>query len=355
MYENDDEFQRVGKIKYPQIEKYGFGAIETRLECKAGRLFDVYLTSSLLYPGDLEKGIVYTITDITDLKKAEAAKMALQAKLMEARKMEMIATLAGGVAHDFNNALTVVIGSIELLTMDPSDSHNVVSCARDVNDATRRMADLTKQLLAYARGGKYQVKEINLQLFIEQAIKEIRCSSGQEIEVVCNLDCRESLVMADSSQLQMLFDAIISNAVEAMNGQGRIEIYCSNQELTKQFLGDHPGSGYGPYVCFSVKDNGCGMNGKTLERIYEPFYSTKFAGRGLGMAAAYGIVKNHDGYISVDSKPGEGTLVKVYLPSLLPKAAATAKTPGMEKITILQIEDDEMLQGLEKEIESVGL
>ena len=356
LYESDDEFQRVGKIKYPLIEKYGCGAVETRMVNKAGNLLDVYLTSSPLYPGDLEKGIIYTITDITDLKKAERTKVALQTKLMEARKMEMVATLAGGVAHDFNNALTVVIGNIELLNMNPNDGHNISSCAQEVSDAARRMADLTKQLLAYARGGKYQVQEISLQQFIEQAIKEIQCSVDRSFEVLSNLDCRESSVMADRSQLQMLFNAIFTNAIEAMSGQGKLEISCSNQELTRQFIGDHPGSEYGSFVCFSVKDNGCGMDEKTLERIYEPFYSTKFAGRGLGMAAAYGIVKNHGGYISIDSKTGQGTMVEVYLPLFPPKTTAIAKTHELTAtITILLIEDDEMLQDLEKRrLEALG-
>jgi CheY-like chemotaxis protein len=175
--------------------------------------------------------------------------------------------------------------------------------------------------------------------------------------VVSSLDCREIPVMVDNSQLQMLFDAIIINAIEAVADQCIIEISCSEQELAEEFIRSHPGSEYGSYVCFSVKDNGCGMNEETLKRIFEPFYSTKFAGRGLGMAAVYGIVKNHGGYISVDSKLDKGTLVEVYLPLLsLQESTVIAKTAEpAAKLTVLLIEDEEMLHTVEKRLlETLG-
>ena len=291
--------------------------------------------------------------DITDLKKSEAAKAELQIKLMQARKMEAIATLAGGVAHDFNNALTSVIGNIELIKMDPT-AHDIESCVQAVEESAYRMADLTKQLLAYARGGKYQVKEINLHQFIENVIDEIGWSVDGKIEVVSNLDCKESQIMADSGQLQMVFNAIITNAFEAIEDRGWIEISCKKQKLDKEFICSHPGSEYASYSCFSVRDNGCGMGEETLKRIFEPFYSTKFAGRGLGMAAVYGIVKNHDGYIVVESEPGNGTSVRVLLPLEVSSDIAEISETAAKK-TILLIEDEEMLRDVEKKIlEALG-
>ncbi len=291
--------------------------------------------------------------DITELKKSGAAKAKLQNKLMQARKMEAIATLAGGVAHDFNNALTSVIGNIELVKMDPA-GHNIKECAQAVEDSAYRMADLTKQLLAYARGGKYQVKQLSLRKFIEKVIHETGYSVDEKIEIVTNLSCNQDQIMADSSQLQMVFNAILTNAIEAIGGdRGWVEISCHNQELSEHFISTHPGSEYGSYVCFTIRDNGCGMGDETLKRIFEPFYSTKFAGRGLGMAAAYGIVKNHGGYITIESEPGSGTAVQVYLPLEVPESSEIYKIAP--KKTVLLIEDEEILQDVEKSLlEALG-
>ncbi len=349
---------RNGFINYQhrQLDGGKVSPLRFRLITKSGEERWISHVCRQVYAEDRKfLGIRSSNRDITEQKKAETAKVTLQAKLMQARKMEAIATLAGGVAHDFNNALTVVIGNIELLKINPS-SHNIESCVQTLEKAALRMTDLTKQLLAYARGGRYEIKKINLQQFIKQTIQEVRCGVDRNFEVVSNLDCRESLIMTDSNQLRMLFNAITTNAIEAVTDQGRIEISCSEQKLTEEFIRSHPGSEYGSYVCFSVKDNGCGMDEETLGKIFEPFYSTKFAGRGLGMAAVYGIVKNNGGYISVDSKPGKGTLVEVYLPLFLPGPAAIAKTAEpAEKLTILLIEDEETLHVVEKRLlETLG-
>jgi PAS domain S-box-containing protein len=157
-FERDETFEMLGKERFAQLEKSTIAAMETRVLCKDGRTFDAYFTSAELHPGNPDGEYIFTLTDVTMLKKAEAAKAALQTKLMQARKMEAISTLAGGVAHDFNNALTCVIGNIELIKINPS-SHNVESRVQAIEEAALRMADLTKQLLAYARGGKYQVKK----------------------------------------------------------------------------------------------------------------------------------------------------------------------------------------------------
>ena len=261
--------------------------------------------------------------------------------------MEAIGTLAGGIAHDFNNALTCVLGNIELVKMDPTD-HGVEDCVQAVEESAHRMAYLTKQLLAYARGGKYQVKEISLQKFIEKAMHELDYSIDEKIQIVSHLDCAKDRIMADNGQLEMVLNAIITNAVEAIDTRGKIEVSCYNLELTEQFISNQPGSENGSYVCFSVKDNGCGMSEEIRERIFEPFYSTKFAGRGLGMAAVYGIVKNHDGYIIVDSEPGSGTSVMVYLPLVVSEVTANPETAA--KKTVLLVEDEAMLYTVEKKL-----
>ncbi|MBN2810119.1 MAG: PAS domain-containing protein, partial [Deltaproteobacteria bacterium] len=300
-------------------------------------------------------GVIGISRDITELKKIEAENIALQAKLLEARKLEMVKTLAGGIAHDFNNALTSVIGNIELLKMNPS-ARNLRDCTKAVEESAYRMADLTKKLLAYARGGKYQERKLKLQDFLEKAVPKTGFRSNEKIAIELDLDCREAAIMADPEQLQMIINALIGNAVEAISEYGRIVLTCKTPNFTEAFKLQHEAVASGAYICFSVKDDGCGMSRECRERIFEPFFSTKFTGRGLSMAATYGIVKNHGGYINVNSTPGQGTEVEVYWPLLPPEPAQTAAIPAApEKFTILVIEDDEMLLNLEnKFLERLG-
>ncbi len=310
------------------------------------KTYMITVTPLLSDDGEIEK-ILHISRDITSRKQAEAARIRLQTQLLEARKMETIITLAGGVAHDFNNALTSVIGNIELIKMDTTD-HDVEEYATAVEESAYRMADLTRQLLAYARGGKYQEREIELQSFLEKAIDNSDYLIDENIELKKNLHCRESLIVVDSGQLQMVLDSIVKNAVEAIEGQGRVEILCEKRQLREDFACKLSSIVDEDYACITVKDNGCGMDRDTLEKIFEPFYTTKFAGRGLGMAAVYGIVKNHGGYIVVDSKPGTGTSVELYLPL---KTQKISKNPeATAKATILLVEDEEVLQSVEKRL-----
>lgn len=347
-FSSDEDFERVGKVRDTQLKKDGFSAMEVRFQCKDGRIVDGYLTSAPVQFGNDDNDFIVTITDISRLKAAEAEKSQLQTRLLEAKKMETIATLAGGVAHDFNNALTCIIGSLDLVKTSPTE-HKMESYLQLAEESAYEMARLTKQLLAYARGGKYCVLELHLQELINQAIEDVKqnISADHDIEIISRMDCKEDLVVADRDQLMMACEAILTNAVEAMGGSGRIEISCNDLELTEEFIQNNPGSEYGSYITFRAKDNGPGMDEETLKRIFEPFYSTKFAGRGLGMAAVYGIVKNHGGYITVDSKPGAGTTVTIYLPSAIP-ATAELSPGSAPAVTILLVEDEETVLEVEK-------
>jgi signal transduction histidine kinase len=254
--------------------------------------------------------------EVEERKRAEEERQRLQAQLLEAQKMEAIATLAGGVAHQFNNALMGITGNIELLRRTEPKTNDMNESLDAMYDSARRMAHLTDQLVAYARGGDYHLRSISLNECVEDTLSLIKDTIPPRIRVDTDLADNISSVKADFTQMQLVLSAIIANAAEAINGPGRICIMVKNEERAEELVNEHPGSEERPYVCLEVKDNGSGMDEHTKARVFEPFFTTKFQGRGLGMAAVYGIVRNHNGWIKIDSQPGKGTVVRIYMPSL---------------------------------------
>jgi two-component system cell cycle sensor histidine kinase/response regulator CckA len=299
-------------------------------------------------------GFIMNVHDITESRR-------LQGQLQETRKMEAIATLAGGIAHQFNNALSSIIGNIDLLEMDQRKDDTMMESLKDMKASGRRMAHLTSQLLAYARGGKYNIQTISLSRFVTDTMPLIEHTLNPDVRVETDLPPDVFAVKADLNQMQMVLSALMTNANEATEGPGRIRVSTKNMELDQGSIKDHPGLKPGPYVCLSIEDNGKGMDKETRERIFEPFFTTHFIGRGLGMPAAYGIVTNHDGGISVDSEPGKGTTVSIYLPALETReeveeglkerivSAPLIDLPTGEG-TVLVIEDEEPLVRLFRKI-----
>ena len=286
----------------------------------------------------------------------------MEAQLQQASKMEAISTLAGGVAHEFNNALSSITGHTGLLEMEYSEDAKIMDYAKAMKQSAHRMARLTSQLLAYARGGKYNSQTISPSNFVEGALPIIRHILDPDIRVETYLPLDIMNVKVDRTQMQMVLSAIVANSNEAIDHPGCIRISTRNVDLDKEFMKDHPDLKPGQYVCLSIKDDGKGMDDETKDRIFEPFFTTHFIGRGLGMPAAYGIVKNHDGAITVDSEPGKGTVVRIYLPAIEAKEEVKKKVvPGpkveiaMGEGTILIIEDEEPLVDLfRKTLERFG-
>ena len=288
--------------------------------------------------------------DMTERKKAEEEKNRLEAQLQQVQKMEAIATLAGGIAHEFNNALTSIVGNIQLLEMDFADNKRVKKYIEAMMPSSHRMVNLTSQLLAYARGGKYQAKAISLSNFVEDTLPIIKPSFDPSIQVETDLPRDIFSVKADPAQMQMVLSAILSNSSEALEGEGCIRVITSNKEIDATFAKNHPELNPGNYVCLTVEDDGKGMDAETLNKIFDPFYTTKFMGRGLGMAAVYGIIRNHDGWISVDSERDKGTVVRIYLPAIEVEKKVKKEIITEPKLdiaegegTVLIIEDEEMV------------
>ena len=286
--------------------------------------------------------------------KVDSERRQLEDCLQQAHKVESVGTLAGGIAHQFNNALCVITGNIDLLEMNLPGDENVVGCANEIKASVSRMTQLTSQLLAYAGGGKYQVAKVSLSAFIKDALPLIRSIIDSAIEIDSDLADDILDVEADLAQLQMLLSSIMINASEALEGKGHIRVACSNVIITNETVKDFPGLEPGNYVSLTITDDGKGMDVITKERIFEPFFTSKFQGRGLGMAAAYGIVRSHNGWITVDSKPGQGTVVKVYLPAarVQVRKLEKAESKHIEKGTgtILVVEDEELVVSVYRSI-----
>jgi len=270
----------------------------------------------------------------------------LQKESIEAHRLAAIATLAGGVAHQFNNALSVITGNLELLAEDAADNETLMDYTADMKAAADRMTGLTTQLLAYARGGRYQAAPVMLRGFITDAIAIINIQKRSGIAIETDFPDEDFMVNADQPQLQMLLSAILNNAMEAVDDRGRIRIMLRGIESDDDMEDKAPDLKAGPHVCLTIADDGVGMDEETRNQLFEPFFTTKFEGRGLGMAAAYGIVQNHNGAITVESEPGKGTRVSIYLPLIEQPAdekqkAAVQKDAGPGQGTILLIEDEE--------------
>ena len=298
------------------------------------------------------KQIRIVVSDITEQKE-------LEWRLRQAQKMESIAKLAGGIAHQFNNALFVVTATTDLLEMQVPSDEMTTEYFDSIKKSTARMTELTRQLLAYARGGKYEVKDISLSVLVRNSLPLLQHTLDPSIHVENNLPGDILKIKGDLTQLVMVLSILLSNSAEAFESEGLIKIVCRNELIMKEDTKAFPGLVPGPYVSLTVEDNGRGMDEETKGRAFEPFFTTKFVGRGLGLAAAYGIVKNHGGWISIESQPGRGTSVCVYLPAVREIKEKRVQRVHKESLegtgTILLIEDEvAVIETLRKLLELLG-
>jgi signal transduction histidine kinase len=261
-----------------------------------------------------------TLADITERKRSESEKTEMLTRLMEAQRLESLGILAGGVAHDFNNLLTVMLSNTALAKLEIPAGHASDEYLDQVETAAHRAARICQQMLACSGQASFNIQDENLSVQIEDMRTLIELTVGRENRLEINCPVALPLVHVDRSQLRQLILILVQNAVEACEaGHGLIRLVAEEVVLGSETIrrwdpsfNAQPGC----YVCLSVSDNGCGMNEEVLARIWDPFYSTKFTGRGLGLPAVHGIVRMHHGGIGVESTPGLGTCFKVYLPAL---------------------------------------
>ena len=335
------ELQGKGYVRYEHLP----------LETKDGRPIDVEFVSNT-YLVNNKQVIQCNIRDITERKQAEEVRRDLESQLRQSQKMEAIATLAGGIAHQFNNALTAITLNLDHLQMNVPGNEKIETQIERMRHSADRMTQLTDQLLAYSRGGKYQAENILLNDFIRDSLPLLRHFLKPSVHVETDLPHGAWKIRGDLIQMHKVLSAILANSSEAIEKEGRIKIACNNETIMEEKVSDFPGLKPGAYIHLKVEDNGKGMDEGTRSRVFDPFFTTKLQGRGLGMAAAYGIVKNHNGWIFIESQLDRGTIVHVYFPAFLEAEETRGKTlkiaPHKGSGTILLIEDDEMVMDVSR-------
>ncbi|MGD8521417.1 MAG: PAS domain S-box protein [Desulfobacterales bacterium] len=313
---------------------------------KNGSTFPIMIHSAPIMRQEKLIGVRGFIIDLTERKKAEEERIKLEAQFQQAQRLETIGTLAGGIAHDFNNLLMTIQGNTSLMLFDVDASQPHFEPLKNIEKQIERGAKLTKQLLGYARKGKYNVKAINLNQILKES-SETFGRTRKQITVRCELSDDLYSIEADQGQIEQILYNLYVNAADAMPGGGNLILKTSNvthEDIKSEQYEPTPGK----YIRLTIMDTGTGMENEVKERIFDPFFTTKEAGRGtgLGLASVYGITKSHEGYIEVESEKGKGCTFNIYLPASAKKpldspALATHIIEGSG--TILLVDDEEMV------------
>jgi PAS domain S-box-containing protein len=316
------------------------------------RLISILKSPKLRADGTVEF-VVCSAEDITERKQAEAEREKLQEQLNQARKMESVGRLAGGVAHNLNNMLGVILGHTELALLKTDENHDLHSDLKEIQKAAKRSADTTKQLLAFARKEIISPKQIDLNDTVENILNMLRRLIGENIDLVWKPAAHLWPVKMDPTQIDQILANLCVNARDAIAGVGKLTIETGRHTFDEEYCNDHPGFIPGAFVLLAVSDNGCGMDNETLNNLFEPFFTTKEVGKGtgLGLATVYGIVKQNNGFINVYSEPGQGSTFKIYLPRLVDdkkddKAVPAKKAAAGGTETILLVEDESTILGM---------
>lgn len=321
---------------------------------------DAYLwaVAAPICNGDGERiGAIEMVRDVTDIKAAEAEQSKLREQLLQAQKMESVGRLAGGIAHDFNNMLTVILGSVQLTLLDATISDALVARLRIIEETTQRSANLVRQLLAFARKQNISPQAVTLNEVIVQLKPMLSRLLGEHIAFAWRPAQELWMTWIDPSQLDQLLINMCANSRDSISGAGTISLETANITIDGDYCRSNPESLPGDYVLLAVSDNGCGMDKVTLQHIYEPFFTTKSAGKGTGMglATVYGIVKQNGGFINAYSEVGKGTTFKIYLPrtGITSGTGATGEKSETFRASgerVLVVEDDANLLKVAKEM-----
>jgi PAS domain S-box-containing protein len=315
------------------------------------RLVEAYARNLLADP--TIRGVVVNWRDVTERQEMER-------RLVEAQKLESLGVLAGGLAHDFNNLLTGVLGNAGLARADLPPGSPALACLEQIEEAGLRAAELCRQMLAYAGKGRFVVAPADLSAVVHETAPLLRLSLPPGARLELRLAAGLPPVLADSSQLRQVVMSLVQNAGEALaDGAGVVAVETARLRAGPDDLAGGPlGAGLpeGEYAALTVSDSGCGMSEEVRRRIFEPFFSTKFTGRGLGLAAVLGIVRAHRGALRVDSRPGAGSTFRLLFPGQVWPAPPPPPPPPARGGTVLVIDDEEAVRQVAARIlRSAGL
>ena len=347
------EWESSDKIALAELAATGVARPwEKELVRKDGVRVPVLIGVAML---DYPKCIAY-VTDLTDRKRAEKALDASEEQLRQAQKMEAVGRLAGGVAHDFNNVLSVILSYAEMILADLKPGDRMRGDMEEILKAGTRAADLTRQLLMFSRQSVIQPRVLDLNDVLTSMDKMLRRILGEDVDLVSSKAESLGRVLVDPSSIEQVIMNLVVNARDAMPTGGQLTLETANVILDETYAQAHPGVTSGPHVMLAVSDSGIGMDAATQARIFEPFFTTKpkEKGTGLGLSTVFGIAQQGGGSVWVYSEPGNGATFKVYLPRVDgdlesgPIAAAVSTLRGAE--TILLVEDDDAVRGVAIEI-----
>ena len=350
----DATFAQAVRTRTPYV-------IDHRVVTPAGETRWIAERGETTYDGDQPVSSVGTVADITERRRAEEAHDRLRAQLAATQRLESVGRLAGGVAHDFNNTLAVILGSAQLATEQVAATHPVQTELREILDAAQRSSELTRQLLAFARRQTVRPVALDLDAKVEGLLRMLRRLIGEDIALEWVPGADVPPVSIDPSQVDQLLANLCVNARDAITGVGTVRIETATTTMAPPDAA--PGEPRRRYVCLTVADTGRGMDEAVLANLFEPFFTTKDEGRGtgLGLATVYGIVKQNHGHITVESQPGQGTRFRIYLPAtdVAPAAAppprAAPRPRARPAVTVLLVEDEPAVMRLTRRmLEKLG-
>ena len=338
-----------------ELRQHGHATWEGAHLTRDGQRIPVEINNRLFDLGGAPM-ILATVRDVTERKRAEKEQAILQEQLNQAQKLESVGRLAGGVAHDFNNMLGVILGHAEIAMEKIDQANALFEDLTEIRKAALRSADLTRQLLAFARRQTISPKILDLNETVEGMLKMLRRLIGEDIDLAWLPETNLWPVKVDPGQIDQLLANLCVNARDAISGIGKVTIETGAACFDKDYCSRHPGFSPGEFVMLAVSDNGCGMEKETMSNIFEPFFTTKAFGEGtgLGLATVYGIVRQNNGFINVYSEPGEGTTFKIYLPRAGEQTTQQPPVDSKKDLrgdeTVLLVEDEESILTLGKTI-----
>ena len=349
LYENDEVYEHADRIKHQEIKSRGSATVETRWRHKDGHVIDVMLSSSAVRPGDPSAGIIFTAQDITERNR-------LERQIQHQERLAAIGQLAGGIAHDFNNFLTSIMLYAQLLLGKPNMAPDVASNVDVILSESRRAAELVRQVLDFSRRSMIEAQPVSLSACIQEIVDMLGHTLPENIRLLVEVSGDGCVINADPTRIQQVIMNLVVNARDAMPQGGKLRIKLSPTTVRVGEIPPVADMPPGEWACLTISDTGTGMSDEVRAHLFEPFFTTKEPGKGtgLGLAQVHGIVKQHDGYIDVQTEVGTGTTFQIYLPRHGEEAEKRAPEPttlprGAGE-TILLVEDEESVRIAASEI-----
>lgn len=351
-YTTSDSLQWITKARDQGPQRFEWHARQQN-----GELFwtDVSLCYVPFVDGDR---VIAVVRDVSEQKRLEKHRLNFELGLLETQRLESLGLLAGGIAHDFNNLLTSIMGNAELARLSKRLDSNVNECLEAIDQASGAAAGLCQKMLHYAGQGTVRKEQFEIQMLIADTQQIIASSLAENVKFKIQVAPNLPTIRVDKSQIQQVLTNLLLNAAESLEGQGgeiilRAKRYNCDARCIRKQLQVSPLQP-GEYLCIEVEDTGCGMDDEAQKNIFEPFYSTKFFGRGLGMAAVLGIARSYGGFMAVDSKVGIGSRVGIYVPLREVAPAAVGGVAAAKKILIVD-DEEEVRSVLGRMVETLGL